>query len=67
MFVDPADTGVTTPALLTVATPVFEEFQLYKRVGVPDACEVNNREPPTHTSFNPVIASATGKAFTVTA
>ena len=67
MFVVPADTGVTMPVLLTVATPVFEEVQVYVKVGVPVACEVNDNEPPIQTALPPVIAPATGKALTVTA
>ena len=66
MVVDPTDTGVTTPELLTVATPVFEEVQVYVKVGVPVACGVNDKEPPIHTAFPPVIGFAMGKAFTVT-
>ena len=33
----PADTDVTTPVLLTVATPVFDEAQVYVIVPVPVA------------------------------
>ena len=66
MFVDPADTGVKTPELLTVATPVFDEVQVYVNVGVPVACEVSDKVPPIQTALPPVIAPATGKALTVT-
>ena len=61
MFVDPADTGVTTPELLIVATPTFEEFQIYVSVGVPVACDVRDKVLPIQTAFPPVIAPATGK------
>jgi hypothetical protein len=67
MFVEPSDTGVTTPVLLTVATPVFDEFHIYVKVPVQVSCEVNDKEPPTQTSVPPVIAPATGNALTVTA
>ena len=66
MFVEPADTGVTTPVLSTVATPVFDECHTYVKVPVPVACDINVNEPPIQTALPPVIAPATGKAFTVT-
>ena len=66
MFVDPNDTGVTTPELLTVATAGFDEAQVYIKVGVPVACEVSDKEPPIQTALPPVIAPAIGNAFTVT-
>ena len=67
MFVVPADTGVTTPELLTVATAGFDEAQVHVKVGVPVACEINDKEPPRQTALPPVIAPAIGNAFTVTA
>jgi hypothetical protein len=67
MIVNPTDTGVTTPVLLTVATPVFDEVQVNVKVGVPVAFEVNGKEPPIHTAFPPVIGFAIGKVFTATA
>ena len=67
MFVVPAETDVTTPELLTVATAGFDEAQVYIKVGVPVACEVSDKEPPIQTALPPVIAPATGKTFTVTA
>jgi predicted RNA-binding protein with TRAM domain len=66
IFVDPADTGVTTPELSTVAMEVLDEAHVYVKVGVPVACEVNDNEPPMQTAFPPVIAPATGKALMVT-
>ena len=59
MFVDPTDSGVTTPAA-TVATASFEEAQLYVNVPVPVACELKVREPPIQTALLPVIAPAIG-------
>ena len=58
MFVKPDDTVVTKPELLTVATPVFEEVQVYVKVGVPVALEVRDIEFPIHTALPPVIAFA---------
>ena len=66
MFVVPAVTGVTTPVLLTVATPGADDAQVYVNVPVPVACDVKVRLPPMQTALLPVIAPATGKAFTVT-
>ena len=64
MFVLPADTGVTTPVPASiVATAVLEELQT-----IVPAVEVKFViVEPIHTSVSPVIATATGKAFTVTA
>ena len=36
----PAETPVTTPALLTVATPVFEDVHGVVAAGVPDPINV---------------------------
>ena len=67
MFVDPPDTVVRTPALLIVATPVFEEFQVYVNVGVPAALEVREIEFPIQTALPPEIAFATGGVLTTIA
>jgi hypothetical protein len=60
MSVDPADTPATTPALLTVATPVFEETQGFTAAGLAEP--LNAVVDPTHTIGVPVMV---GKAFTV--
>ena len=63
MFVLPATTGVTTPVLeLMVATAVLEEDH-----AIVPAIEVRFViVDPMHASVSPVIATATGKALTVT-
>ena len=60
MVAVPAATPVTTPALLTVATAVFEEVQGETAAGVPDP--VSEIVDPTQTALAPVMV---GKAFTV--
>src|SRR5882672_9914121 len=57
----PAATPVTTPALLTVATPVLEDVHGLTAAGVPDP--VNVVVTPTHTFKVPPIV---GCALTVT-
>ena len=57
----PAATPVTTPALLTVATPVFEDIHGLAAAGVPEP--VNVVVDPTQTVSVPLIV---GCAFTVT-
>ena len=57
----PGLTPVTTPALLTVATPVFDEVHGLTAAGVPDP--VNVMLDPTQTAVGPVMV---GSAFTVT-
>jgi hypothetical protein len=66
ILAEPAETGVTTPVLFTVATPVFDEAQVYVNVPVPVAFEDRESVPPIQTAVSPVIAPATGKAFIVT-
>jgi hypothetical protein len=61
MVVVPAATPVTTPALVTVATPVFDDVHGLAAAGVPDPFSVV--VAPTQTFNVPVIA---GCAFTVT-
>ena len=61
MVVVPAATPVTTPALLTVATPVFDEIHGLAAAGAPDP--VNVVVDPTQTVNVPVIV---GCALTVT-
>jgi hypothetical protein len=56
----PAASPVTTPALFTVATPVFDDVHGLIAAGVPDP--VNVVVDPTHTVSVPVIV---GCAFTV--
>jgi hypothetical protein len=60
MIVVPAATPVTTPALVTVATPVLEDVHGLTAAGVPDP--VNVVVYPTQTVNVPVIA---GCALTV--
>ena len=57
----PADTPVTTPTLLTVATPVFDDTQGVVLEAVPDP--INAVVEFIHTLKVPVIV---GNAFTVT-
>src|SRR6185436_9993955 len=57
----PADTPVTTPPFVMVATPVLDDVHGLTAAGVPDP--VNVVVNPTHTLSVPVIA---GAAFTVT-
>jgi hypothetical protein len=61
MLVVPEVTPVTTPALVTVATPVLEEVHGLTAAGVPDP--VNAVVAPTQTLNVPVIV---GKGFTLT-
>jgi len=61
IVVVPGFTPVTTPALVTVATPVLEDVHGFTAAGVPDP--VNVIVAPSHTAVGPVIA---GNAFTVT-
>src|SRR6266480_975263 len=61
MVVVPGFTPVTTPALFTVATPVFDDVHGLTAAGVPDP--VNVVVDPTHTVNVPVIV---GCALTVT-
>jgi hypothetical protein len=61
MVVIPAPTPVTTPALLTVATPVLDDVHGLAAAGVPEPANVV--VDPTQTFTIPVIA---GCAFTVT-
>jgi len=61
MVIVPAATPVTTPALLTVATPVLEEVQGLTAAGVPDPD--NDVVDPTQTLKVPEIV---GCALTVT-
>ena len=62
MIVDvPADTPVTTPPFVIVATPVLEDVHGLTAAGVPD--HVNVVVSPTHTVSVPVIV---GAGFTVT-
>ena len=56
----PGLTAVTTPVLLTVATPVLDEVHGVVAAGVPDP--VNVIVAPAHTAVGPVIV---GCAFTV--
>ncbi len=56
----PAATPVTTPVLLTVATPVLEDVHGFAAAGVPDP--VNEVVDPTQTVNVPVIV---GCALTV--
>lgn len=60
MVVDPAATAVTSPVLLTVATPVLEEVQGVTAAGVtePESWEVN----PAHAE---VVPEMVGKALTM--
>jgi hypothetical protein len=60
IVVVPAATPVTTPALFTVATPVFEDVHGLTAAGVPDP--VNVAVAPIHTVNVPVIV---GCALTV--
>jgi hypothetical protein len=60
MTLVPAATPVTTPALFTVATPVFEDVHGLAAAGVPDPVKVVVE--PTHTVVVPVIV---GCALTV--
>ena len=61
MFVVPAETAVTKPVLLTVATPVSLDTQGLVEAAVAEP--VNWVDVPTRTNVVPVIV---GKAFTVT-
>jgi hypothetical protein len=61
IVVVPAATPVTTPALVTVATPVFDEVHGLAAAGVPDPFNV--AVDPTQTVNVPVIV---GCALTVT-
>lgn len=49
----PAETPVTTPALLTVATPVFEDVHGVVAAGVPDP--INVMFDVAHTVVGPII------------
>ena len=49
----PVETPVTTPELLTVATPVFEEVHGFDAAGVPTP--VNEIVDPAQTEFGPEI------------
>jgi len=62
IVVDPADTPVTTPELLIVATDVADETQGLTALGVPEPVNVVVL-PPEHTVGVPEIV---GKPFTVT-
>lgn len=57
----PAETPVTTPVLLTVATPVLDDVHGLVAEGVPDPLSVVT--DPAHTVNVPVMV---GNAFTVT-
>jgi hypothetical protein len=57
----PGLTPVTTPVLLTVATPVLDDVHGLTAAGVPDP--VNVIVDPSQTVVGPVIV---GSAFTVT-
>jgi hypothetical protein len=57
----PGFTPVTTPALLTVATTVFDDVQGLAAAGVPEP--VNVIVDPSQTAVGPVIV---GSPFTVT-
>ena len=62
MIVDvPADTPVTTPPFVIVATAVLDDVQGFTAAGVPDPFNVV--VSPTHTVSVPVIV---GAALTVT-
>ncbi len=61
MTVVPGLTPVTTPALFTVATPVFDEVHGLAAAGVPDP--VNVIVEPSQTAVGPVMV---GLGFTVT-
>jgi hypothetical protein len=52
--------------LLTVATAGFEETQRYVNAGVPVAFDARLVVLPWHKALFPVMAPATGRAFTVT-
>ena len=60
MTVVPGLTAVTTPVLLTVATPVFEEVHGVVAAGVPDPVKVIVE--PSQTAVGPEIV---GSALTV--
>ena len=66
MFIDPADTAVTSPELFTDAIPLFVEDHVYDKVGVPVAFEVRGKVPLAHTAVPPVIGFAIGRSLTVT-
>ncbi len=57
----PGLTPVTTPPLVTVATPVLDDVHGLAAAGVPDP--VNVIVDPSQTAVGPVIV---GSAFTVT-
>jgi hypothetical protein len=57
----PADTPVTIPNILTVATAVFDELQVPKAVASESVIVL-----PAHTAVGPVIAFTGGRAFMVT-
>ena len=57
----PAETPVTTPVLLTVATAIVPDTQGFTAAGVPEP--VNGVVAPTHTVSVPVIV---GLGLTVT-
>lgn len=61
MVVVPADTPVTTPVLLIVATPVLDDTQGLDAAGLADP--VNVMVDPTQTTDGPVMV---GRALTVT-
>jgi hypothetical protein len=61
MIVVPAAMPVTTPALLTVATPVFDDVHGLTAAGVPEPFNVV--VDPTQIVNVPVMV---GRAFTVT-
>ena len=56
----PGLTPVTTPTLVTVATPVLDEVHGFAAAGVPDPVKVI--VDPSQTAVGPVIV---GNAFTV--
>lgn len=61
MVVVPAESPDTNPAILTVATAVFDELHAFDTAGVAEP--VNCVVPPTQADNVPLIA---GKAVTVT-
>jgi hypothetical protein len=61
MVAEPAETPVTTPEALTVATAVLLEDQV-----PPAVASLKVVADPTQTLVVPVMAATTGRAFTVT-
>ena len=57
----PAETPVTTPVEVTVATAVLDEDHV-----PPVVADANCEFEPSHTEDAPVIAETIGRAFTVT-